>query len=130
MKYAVIQTGGKQYRIAEGDILSVEHLTGDNKDLLFDKVLLYTADGTTKVGTPYVSGITVKAKLLGDEKGEKIRVSKYKAKVRYRRVTGHRQLLSKIQIESIGTGSAKKEAAPAKVEAEKAPAKRVTKKKA
>jgi large subunit ribosomal protein L21 len=102
MKYAVVKTGGKQYKISEGDILEVERLSlGDEKEISFDDVLLYTADGVVRVGTPMLSGIEIKATVLGQIKGKKIRVAKYKAKVRYRRVTGHRQLLTKVQISSI-----------------------------
>lgn len=107
MKYAVVRTGGKQYKIAEGDVIEVEKIN-EEKDFIFDKVLLYTADGVIKVGTPLVEGVTVKASVISQVKGEKIRVSKYKAKVRYRRVTGHRQQLTQVKIESIaGKGEEK-----------------------
>jgi len=113
MKYAVVKTGGKQYRISEGDILEVERLTlGDEKEIHFDDVLMYTADGVVKVGTPLLTGVEIKATVLGQIKGKKIRVAKYKAKVRYRRVTGHRQLLTKVQISSI-TAKGKANSVPA-----------------
>jgi large subunit ribosomal protein L21 len=102
MKYAVVKTGGKQYKVSEGDILEVEKLTSEVKEISLDNVLLYTADGAVKVGTPLLSDVVVKATILGDMRGKKIRVAKYKAKVRYRRVTGHRQALTRIQIQSIG----------------------------
>lgn len=111
MKYAVVKTGGKQYRISEGDVIEVEKINGD-KEVVFDQVLLYTADEVVKVGTPLLSGITVKASIVDQIKGEKIRVSKYKAKVRYRRVTGHRQLLTKLKIDSITAGGEAKKATP------------------
>ncbi len=102
MKYAVIQTGGKQYRVSEGDIIEVERLSGAKDETIsFTDVLLYTADGTVNLGTPLIEGATVTGKIVDHLKGEKIRVSKYKAKVRYRRVTGHRQSLTKVQIEQI-----------------------------
>jgi len=114
MKYAVIQTGGKQYRVSEGDSLEVERLTtSPTEKIVFNDVLLMVADGDIKVGTPYVSGLSVIAEVVAQVKGEKIRVSKFKAKARYRRTTGHRQSLSKIQILQIGD---KKE-----VKTEKAP---------
>lgn len=113
MKYAVVKTGGKQYKITEGDIVEVERLATDKKEVMFEDVLLYTADGVVKVGNPLLSGVVVKGTVLGDTKGKKIRVAKYKAKVRYRRVTGHRQALTKVKIDSIeakGKAEEKKEA--------------------
>ncbi|MBI4080683.1 MAG: 50S ribosomal protein L21 [Candidatus Levybacteria bacterium] len=112
MKYAIIRTGGKQYKVNEGDIITVERLSvKPNESVTFSEVLLYTADGTVKVGNPLVANMTVSGKVLDNVRGEKIRVSKYKAKVRYRRVHGHRQALSTVQIETIGTVGAKKAAA-------------------
>ena len=104
MKYAVVKTGGKQYRISEGDVLEVERLsTEGKKEITLDEVLLYTSDGVVSVGTPVVSGVRIQATVLGDTRGKKIKVSKFKAKVRYRRTTGHRQALSKVKIVSIDT---------------------------
>ena len=109
MKYAIVKTGGKQYKISEGDILEVERLAGeDKKEVTFGDVLLYTADGVVRVGTPLLSDVEVKATVLGDIKGKKIRVAKYKAKVRYRRVSGHRQLLTRVQISSISGKDSKR----------------------
>lgn len=106
MKYAVIKTGGKQYRVSEGDVLEVERLPLEaDQTTTFSDVLLYTADGVVKLGQPLVSGVTVEGKVLANIRGEKIRVSKYKAKVRYRRVQGHRQELSKVVIENIYEGA-------------------------
>ena len=123
MKYAIIRTGGKQYKVNEGDIITVERLSVEpNEKITFSEVLLYTADGVVKVGNPFVANMVVSGKVLDNIKGEKIRVSKYKAKVRYRRVHGHRQSLSTVQIETIAVAGAKK-AAPAvekKAAAEKA----------
>lgn len=116
MKYAVVKTGGKQYKISEGDIVEVERLALDGKkEVVFDDVLLYTADGVVKVGTPLLSNVEVKATVLGDVRGKKIRVAKYKAKVRYRRVTGHRQSLTRVQISSISEKGSKKEVAKTEV---------------
>jgi large subunit ribosomal protein L21 len=101
MKYAVIQTGGKQYKVAEGETVTVEKLaTEPGNQFVFDQVLLLV-NGSTHVGQPYVAGATVSAKVLDHVKGEKIRVAKFKAKARYRRVTGHRQQLTKLLIEKI-----------------------------
>lgn len=104
MKYAVIRSGGKQYKVSEGDIIAIEKLTSDRKEVTFNEVLLYTADNQVQIGAPTLSNIAVTGKILQEKRGEKIRVAKYKAKVRYRRVTGHRQLISMVQIETIGNG--------------------------
>lgn len=102
MKYSIIRTGGKQYRVSEGDILEVEKLNAKpNDQIVFDDVLLYASENTYKVGKPKADGIKVKGKLLEQKRGVKIYVSKFKSKVRYRRRTGHRQELSKVLIEEI-----------------------------
>ncbi|MBI4097286.1 MAG: 50S ribosomal protein L21 [Candidatus Levybacteria bacterium] len=120
MKYAVIKTGGKQYRVSEGDVISVERLVNDGKkDIVFADVLLYHADGDIKVGTPFVSGIMVKGTIVEEKKGEKIRVAKYKAKVRYRRAMGHRQLLSLVKIDSILADTKRVEKKAARAASEK-----------
>lgn len=109
MNYAVIRTGGKQYKVTEGEILSVERLdVKPNDSITFSDVLMVASDGDVKFGQPLIDGMIVTAKVLEHTRGEKIRVAKYKAKVRYRRVTGHRQELSKVQIESIGKTKAVK----------------------
>ena len=104
MKYAVIKTGGKQYKVAEGDLIEVERLAQENGNYTFDEVLLYVADGVLKVGNPVVTGIKVEAVIEGPIRGEKIRVAKFKAKARHRRVMGHRQALSRVKIASISSG--------------------------
>lgn len=116
MEYAVIKTGGKQYRVKAGDILDVDKLVAE-KEVVFGDVLLYVSDGTglpagrqVKIGTPTVTGMSVKAKVLEQHKGEKIRVAKFKSKVRYRRVSGFRALLTKVQIEKIDSGKTEKPA--------------------
>jgi large subunit ribosomal protein L21 len=102
MEYAIIESGGKQYKVIPGGILEVDKLDVEpGKIHTFDKVLLYTADGLCKIGQPQVDGITVSGKVIKQFKGEKIRVAKFKAKARYRRVQGHRQLLTQIQITEI-----------------------------
>ena len=112
MKYAVIRTGGKQYKVAEGQILEVERLVAaPDSSISFDEVLLAAGEPTPTIGAPPVANAHVTGKVLGEIKGDKIRVSKYKAKVRYRRTTGHRQLLTRVQIESITAKEAKKERA-------------------
>jgi len=102
MKYAVIQTGGKQYKVAEGDIITVERLPlAEKDDFVCTDVLLYTSDDDVRIGMPLVEKVTVRGTVLAHLKGEKIRVGKYKAKARYRKVTGHRQSLSQVQINAI-----------------------------
>ena len=110
MDYAVIETGGKQYKVTTGQTLDIEKLPVDKDgNVLFDKVLLYVSEGKAEIGTPYLSDIAIKAKMVDQIKDEKIRVAKFKAKSRYRKVMGHRQLISKVQIESIKKENKKKE---------------------
>ena len=104
MEYAVIKTGGKQYKVSKDSIIEVERLdvnVGEN--LSFEDILLHVADGTSKIGKPKVLGVSVKATVLEHLKGEKLRISKFKAKSKYRRVTGHRQYLTKVKILDILT---------------------------
>mgnify|MGYP001600491647 CR=1 FL=1 len=109
MEYVVIRTGGKQYRVARGDILEVDKLpVQKDGTVMFQDVLLFVANGTVKIGTPVVSDVKVKAKVLDQIKGEKIRVAKFKAKSRYRRAMGFRPLLTRIQIEKIELGKSER----------------------
>lgn len=102
MEYAVVRSGGKQYRVAKGDILEVDRLPSQEDGVVtFEEVLLWVGENHVKVGTPLVKGVQVKVKVLEEKKGKKIRVAKYKAKVRYRRVMGFRPLLTRLQIEKI-----------------------------
>jgi large subunit ribosomal protein L21 len=101
MKYAVIKTGGKQYKVSEGDVIEIDKIVASDGKVVFDQVLLLSTDTGVKIGKPTVDGASVEGKSLGDFRGDKIRVSKFKSKVRYRRVTGFRAELSKIQIEKI-----------------------------
>jgi large subunit ribosomal protein L21 len=102
--YAVITTGGKQYFVQQGEKLQVEKLELDpGATLNFEAMLVAETDGSqVQVGTPFVSGITVVAKVLEHGRADKISVIKYKPKVRYRRNVGHRQPFTLLQIESIG----------------------------
>lgn len=112
MKYAVIQTGGKQYRVSEGDIIEVERLPlVANDQVQFSEVLLVSTDGNATIGQPMITGMTVTGKVIENIRGEKLRISKFKAKARYRRVTGHRQALSQVQIEAIGNGATQSKSA-------------------
>lgn len=100
--YAVIKTGGKQYRVQEGDILMVEKLeAADGSTVLFSEVLALSDDNGLKVGTPVVDGAVVEAQILKQGKGKKIIVYKYKAKKNYRKKQGHRQPYTKIQVMKI-----------------------------
>ena len=102
INYAVIQTGGKQYRVSEGDVIEVDRLERkEGEEVVFPAVLLYVTDGAVVIGKPYVENLSVKGKLLRHTKGEKLRIAKYKAKVRYRRLTGFRSALSEVKIENI-----------------------------
>jgi large subunit ribosomal protein L21 len=102
MNYAVIKTGGKQYKVSEGDVIEVDRLLTDkDSKVIFDEVLLKVTDKGIKLGNPLINGEKVEAKLLEQIKGDKIRVSKFKSKVRYRRVTGFRASLSKVLVEKI-----------------------------
>jgi len=102
MKYAVIKTGGKQYKVAEGDELEVDKIEGKKGQTVDFKEVLLLVDGKkVKVGQPLVEGAKVKAKILTQLKGKKIRVATYKAKSRYRRVKGFRPRLTKIKVEKI-----------------------------
>jgi large subunit ribosomal protein L21 len=100
--YAIIETGGKQYRVSVGDRISVEHMASEEKaEITIDRVLLLGGDGDTKVGTPVVKGATVTATVDDHFRGEKIYVFKYKPKKRYRRKIGHRQALTHLTITGI-----------------------------
>lgn len=103
MEYAVIRVGGKQYKVSKGDVLEVDKQDAKpNGQVALDDVLLFVSDGKVKIGNPRVSKVKVKAKVLEQKKGKKIRVAKFKAKVRYRRVMGFRPLLTRLQITDIG----------------------------
>ena len=99
---AIIETGGKQYLVAPNEKLIIEKLEASEGDsVVFDKVLLTTDDSSVSVGKPYLTGAKVMAKVLAQQRGEKIVVFKYRAKSRYRRKQGHRQSETVVQIESI-----------------------------
>ncbi|MBI3956364.1 MAG: 50S ribosomal protein L21 [Candidatus Kerfeldbacteria bacterium] len=98
--FAIIETGGKQYKVKEGQTLMVEKLPVETGPVVFDRVLLIGGDAV-KVGTPNVAGAKVEASVAGQVKAKKVTVIKYKAKVRYRRKIGHRQQYSKVTITKI-----------------------------
>ncbi|CAG7631190.1 50S ribosomal protein L21 [Paenibacillus solanacearum] len=100
--YAIIETGGKQYKVQEGDVVYIEKLTaGEGESVTFDRVLAVSKEGGLVVGAPTVSGASVSGKVEKHGKGEKIIVFKYKAKKNYRRKQGHRQPYTKVVIEKI-----------------------------
>ncbi len=100
--YAIIKTGGKQYKVAEGDVILVEKLAAEEgASVVFDQVLTVVNDGDVKVGKPVVEGAKVTAKVEAQGKGKKIRIFKYKAKSNYRKRQGHRQPYTKVTIEKI-----------------------------
>ncbi|MEW5954350.1 MAG: 50S ribosomal protein L21 [Bacillota bacterium] len=100
--YAIIETGGKQYRVQEGDVLFVEKVPADAGETVeIDKVLAVEKDGEVQVGTPYVGGARVIMKVDKHGKGKKIIIFKFKAKKNYRRKQGHRQPFTKVTVEKI-----------------------------
>lgn len=100
--YAIIETGGKQYRVQEGDVVFIEKIEAEaGAEYAFDKVLAVSKEGNLNLGAPYVDGASVNAKVIGHGKGKKVIVFKFKAKKGYRRKQGHRQPYTKVQIEKI-----------------------------
>jgi large subunit ribosomal protein L21 len=100
--YAVIETGGKQYRVVAGDTIDVERLKADaGSQIEIDRVLMISGDTGVSIGTPIVSGAKVVATVTEHFRGPKIIVFKFKPKKRYRRKTGHRQELTRLKIDSI-----------------------------
>ncbi len=99
--YAVIETGGKQYKVTNGDVVYVEKLEAENDSTVDFKVVAVSTDDGFKVGAPYVEGAKVTAKVLDTIKGKKITVFTYKPKKSSKRKMGHRQKYTKVQIEAI-----------------------------
>jgi large subunit ribosomal protein L21 len=123
MSYAIISVGGKQYRVREGERLLVDRLATEDGETFTPPVLLVGGDGETKVSP---SDVTVTVKVLGQQRGPKIRIGKYKQRTGYKRHTGFRAALSEIQVESIGgpkgRGATRKAAASPADPATEAPA--------
>ena len=120
--YAIIESCGKQYKVAEGDVVFFEKLDAEEgKKVTFDKVVLVSEDGKVQIGNPYVKGVKVEGKVVSHGKGKKIIVFKMKPKKNYRRKQGHRQPYTKVEITSIKTAAKKAEtkAASAKAETKK-----------
>ncbi|MDX2265040.1 MAG: 50S ribosomal protein L21 [Hyphomicrobiales bacterium] len=110
--YAVIKTGGKQYRVAPDDVLTIEKLAGEPGDKIeFGDVLMYGADGDPQIGSPTLSGFSVSAEVVEQGRAEKIIIFKKKRRQNYRRRNGHRQYITTVRILDIFTGEERKAAA-------------------
>jgi large subunit ribosomal protein L21 len=106
--YAIIESCGKQYKVAEGDVVFFEKLDAEEgKKVTFGNVVLVSEEGKVQVGAPYVKGVKVEGKVVAHGKGKKILVYKMKPKKNYRRMQGHRQPYTKVEITSIKTAAAK-----------------------
>ncbi len=99
--YAVIETGGKQYQVKTGDVVFVEKIEAEGETVTFDKVVALGGEDTFTVGTPYVDGASVAAKVLKQTKGKKVIVYRYKSKKGYHKKKGHRQPYTKVEIQAI-----------------------------
>lgn len=113
--YAVIKTGGKQYKVAAGDYLKVEKLDGDvGSKFVIDKILMVADGDDVTIGSPLVAGAKVNATVLSHGKGDKVMIFKFHRRKHYRKTQGHRQSYTEIQIDDInGKSAAKAEAKPA-----------------
>lgn len=120
--YAVIKTGGKQYRVQEGDVITIEKLNANVGDKVeFDEVLVLGEGADIKVGTPFLDGVKVFGTVTENGKGKKVIIFKYKSKKDYRKKQGHRQPYTMVEITGLGTdkpakSAPKAEAAPAAAE--------------
>lgn len=109
--YAIIESCGKQYKVAQGDVVFFEKLDAkEGEKITFDKVILVSDEGKVQIGNPYVKGVKVEGKVISHGKAKKIIVFKMKPKKNYRRKQGHRQPYTKVEITAIGAGSKKAEA--------------------
>lgn len=103
--YAIVETGGKQYKVQPGDTIRVELLSGDEGDLVeLNDVRMVSENGEVTLGSPSIPGASVSAEVLGQGKGKKVIIFKYKAKTRYRRKNGHRQWYTELKISGIKLG--------------------------
>jgi large subunit ribosomal protein L21 len=100
--YAIVQTGGHQYKVAPGDMIEVERLDAEpGSEVELGEVLMVSGDDGVKIGTPFLKGAKVLAKVVSQDKGPKLIIFKYKPKKRYRRKTGHRQRITRLAIKDI-----------------------------
>ncbi len=118
--YAIIESCGKQYKVAEGDVVFFEKLNAEEgSQVTFDKVVLVSEEGKVQIGNPYVKDVKVEGKVVSNGKAKKIIVFKMKAKKNYRRKQGHRQPYTKVEITSIKTASKKATGTASKAKSEK-----------
>ncbi|MCX7919203.1 MAG: 50S ribosomal protein L21 [bacterium] len=104
MRYAIVETGGKQFRVMTGDLIKVEKLNAEiGTDIELDKVLLVSGDDKLEIGKPYVAQAKVVAEVTDQDKSKKIRVFKYKRRKKYRKLKGHRQAYTELKIKEIIT---------------------------
>jgi large subunit ribosomal protein L21 len=129
--YAVVNSGGKQYKVQQGEVLRVEKLSGDvGSSVTFDRVLMYSDGENVSIGQPLLDGVSVEGRIVEQGKAKKIIVFKYKRRKRFRRKKGHRQEFTAIQIDSIkARGTKAEKAAEAKPEAKEPAAKKAAPKK-
>ncbi|MEW6440430.1 MAG: 50S ribosomal protein L21 [bacterium] len=103
--YAVVKTGGKQYRVSEGDLLRIEKQDGlPGQEIVLDQVLLVQDAGEVRVGTPFLEDVRVKAEILAQKRAKKVLICKFKRKKGYRKKQGHRQSFTGIRIKTIERG--------------------------
>ncbi len=113
--FAVIKTGGKQYKVTKGETLDIEKLEGkEGASVNFDEILLLSEKGKTSIGTPTIAGAYVSAKIVGHKRGDKIVVFKMKPKKRYQKTQGHRQELTTVEITDVKATGGKVTKSPAK----------------
>ncbi len=126
MEYAVVKTGGKQYKVSQGSILEIDRLNRQKDDeVILDNVLLWVCDGQVKIGKPNLPNIKIKTRVIENIKGDKIRVAKFKAKARYRRMMGFRPHITKLEIKSIDSGNSIVKAVKSEIKAQKTPLKKL-----
>ena len=113
MAFAVIASGGKQFRVAPGDVIDIERVDGATPSITFADVLLVSDEKQVQVGTPLVAGAAVRGTVLGEVKGRKIRILNYQPKKRHQRHMGHRQRYTRVRIDEIDTAAAPSQATPA-----------------
>ena len=118
--YAIIRTGGKQAKVRQGDVIDVERLKDTGEEVEFTPLLVVDGDGNTITDRELLDGFRVRAEIIGDTKGEKIDIFKYKNKSGYRRRMGHRQIYTTIKVSEITGPKAKKATKAAKPEAPEA----------
>ncbi|SCA58621.1 50S ribosomal protein L21 [Chlamydiales bacterium SCGC AB-751-O23] len=103
--YAIIETGGKQYRVSKGDVIDVELLGNEKADIEFEKILFFSNGSEVKVGAPYLEKSSVKAAVIDEVKGPKVYAFKYKRRKSCHRKVGHRQNYSRVQINEISVSA-------------------------